>query len=461
MEGFQSGKCVSKILSPLRTVVTVVDDGSERICHIASDCDNLNSIHLNRYMRNDVAQALDISRDKVVLFVSHNHCRVRYENKAQQAFESYDKLVESLILPEGRRIISGIRNLAKDLLLELEEATVHWSKTSEERITYNRKGRRIDGKSYFIREEDRSLLGEDFSGKIDSDVYIICFKRKSDQSPICFWTQFTGHPVTAFHPEHEIFFWEFPGVACKELSDYYSKEKSVPVAFMQGCAGDINSKFMLSGDVEKATSYGKHLGQSFISASKGMEKSVCNHLHFEKKEVLLPLSKLPSKKYLEKELKEIDDFLNKLSNEEDDTYECVGLNFPKSVSPEFRSFLVRDVKEWNEWAIEQYKFGHEEELMKQLPMNLIYIKLGDIAIVGMPCEPFSDIGRQIKKNSPFCATIPCGYTNTNHGYIPDSHSINDREYMSSFHRYTKYRAPFSEKSSDALVENVTLTLNEI
>ena len=36
----------------------------------------------------------------------------------------------------------------------------------ERRISYNRKGRRADGTTYFMREEDRLLLGRDFCGDI-------------------------------------------------------------------------------------------------------------------------------------------------------------------------------------------------------------------------------------------------------------------------------------------------------
>jgi hypothetical protein len=47
-------------------------------------------------------------------------------------------------------------------------------------------------------------------------------------------------------------------------------------------------------------------------------------------------------------------------------------------------------------------------------------------------------------------TIACAYANLTHGYIPDGPNVGDREYMSSFHRYTRFRPPFARPAGDAM-----------
>lgn len=42
----------------------------------------------------------------------------------------------------------------------------------------------------------------------------------------------------------------------------------------------------------------------------------------------------------------------------------------------------------------------------------------DIALVGIPGEPFVEIGLQVKESSPFEHTLFCGYTNVGWAYIP-------------------------------------------
>ena len=46
------------------------------------------------------------------------------------------------------------------------------------------------------------------------------------------------------------------------------------------------------------------------------------------------------------------------------------------------------------------------------------VSFGDVAFAGLPGEPFTDIGRGIKKQSPFTMTIPCCCANGYQGYYP-------------------------------------------
>jgi hypothetical protein len=47
------------------------------------------------------------------------------------------------------------------------------------------------------------------------------------------------------------------------------------------------------------------------------------------------------------------------------------------------------------------------------------LRIGDMAIVAMPGEPFAEIGAAVKKGSPFPFTMFCGYSSgTGGGYMP-------------------------------------------
>ncbi len=50
------------------------------------------------------------------------------------------------------------------------------------------------------------------------------------------------------------------------------------------------------------------------------------------------------------------------------------------------------------------------------------IGIGDIAFVGFPGEPYTEIGRRVKRDSAFKMTIPCCNTNDWHSYIPMEYS---------------------------------------
>jgi len=48
------------------------------------------------------------------------------------------------------------------------------------------------------------------------------------------------------------------------------------------------------------------------------------------------------------------------------------------------------------------------------------IRIGSVAVVGLPGEPFNEIGTRIKQSSPAEFTICCGYSNEVLGYLPTS-----------------------------------------
>jgi hypothetical protein len=48
------------------------------------------------------------------------------------------------------------------------------------------------------------------------------------------------------------------------------------------------------------------------------------------------------------------------------------------------------------------------------------------------------------------ALLTWGYANVSYGYITDGPNTGDREYMSSFYRYTKYRPPLRKPAGDVL-----------
>ena len=80
------------------------------------------------------------------------------------------------------------------------------------------------------------------------------------------------------------------------------------------------------------------------------------------------------------------------------------------------------------------------------------LAIGDrLAFAGLPCEPFVDIGRAIKAQSPFGTTLITCLTNGSEGYIPSTkaHSEGGYEGLSS-----RFAAPTGDKLVAAQVEQL-------
>jgi hypothetical protein len=65
------------------------------------------------------------------------------------------------------------------------------------------------------------------------------------------------------------------------------------------------------------------------------------------------------------------------------------------------------------WAWQQ---GPDAQLIEEIEIQVL--TLGDVAIVALPVELFTEFGRQIKAQSPFQETFIATLANGWHGYVP-------------------------------------------
>jgi hypothetical protein len=362
-------------------------------------------------------------------------------------------LREDQLTDEGKDLVKGVLDVAARLPPAAVSVRLAWSVGHERRISYNRKGRRADGSPYYIREEDRGVLGTDFNGDIDDDAPVLAFLGE-DGKPIALLVQFTAHPVTAFHPEEPSTFGDYPQVACDDLSEYWG---GVPVGFLQGCAAEINSKGLLANipaqeKVADATRYGHLLGQTYIGACRNLQFSQREDLDISWRRVALSFDDIPSVESLQDDLSEMEDFLRRCANGDENTLTCCGLNFPSTLSPPFRAKLIEPCLRWTLWALSLHNDDRAGQVLSEVEVEIGVFRIGDVGIVGLPLEPFLGIGRQIRAGSALPLTIPCGYMNDNIGYVPDSPNLGDRDYSSSFYRYTNGFLPFAPPGGDLLAQ---------
>lgn len=455
---------VEKVYSGLKTTVLLLRDNGLTLCLIASHI-TAHTRRLNDLIRKQTAAALGIPADNVLFFSVHNHCAVHPNNEETLYWWHGEKRSpgKNLLNDTGNKLLNGIVDGAKKLLGSLVPVSVWYACGKEGRISYNRKGRHDDGSAYFMREEDRLLLGKDFRGEIEEDAPVVALKDEKGNL-VSFIVQFSAHPVTGYHPEHPIVFGEYPQVAADTLSAHFSKKgKPVPVAFLQGCAGNMNTKGFMTGNVELSRKYGTMLGQTFIRACRKLKKSQSDTLGFSTAKSGLPFSRLPSEKALVKEMDEMADFIRRVeAGDEESTLICLGQNFPrKALTPAYRVVLVKAFRPWTVWALKTVRAGKTDALPRFLETQVYAVRIGDVGIVGLEGEPFTGIGRQIKAGSPFPLTIPCGYVNVSHGYVPDGPNVGDQDYFSSFYRFTRYRPPYRKPGGDVWAQTGVRLLKQL
>ncbi|HEY2574603.1 MAG TPA: hypothetical protein VGH65_11055 [Verrucomicrobiaceae bacterium] len=458
----KTGARVRRVAGPLKSTVTLLADGANRLCLVTTHLNSPKSINVSTLFRRLIAEDLEIAMSQVILCVSHNHTDMKVAENQCEAYDTLSlepqEIPEAKLLPFGEELLGQLRKCARQLPALLQPVTVWWAEGSEGRITYNRKGRRANGSTYLMREEDRDLMGADFNGDIDRQAPVVVLKNDQDE-PVTAIVQFTGHPVTSFHPERPVVFGEWPQVACDDVAAFLSPGNPAPVSFIQGCAADVNSKGMFRGDVALSEHYGHLLGGSYIEALGRLQPSARDGFDHAMETVKIPLGPLPSKEALLAEVSEMQEFIRRAHAGDENTLFCCGLNFPRELSTAYRGQLIEGVLPWTRWALDLRQRGAADTVSRKLEIQLHVLRLGDVGFVFMPFEPFQGIGRRMREHSPLPLTIPCGYSNVSYGYLPDGPNANpaDGEYMTAHHRYSRFRAPYVPPAGDVLaIEGVKI-----
>ncbi len=101
------------------------------------------------------------------------------------------------------------------------------------------------------------------------------------------------------------------------------------------------------------------------------------------------------------------------------------------------------------------KFIRFADAPEKLELKLSCIGFGDVAFVGFPGEPFTEIGRTIKEKSPFSVTIPTCNTNGSEGYFSMRADIEGGV------GYEAMSARFEAGVSEDLIETAISLTNEL
>jgi len=86
-----------------------------------------------------------------------------------------------------------------------------------------------------------------------------------------------------------------------------------------------------------------------------------------------------------------------------------------------------------------------------LKLHINSVRFGDVAITGIPGEPFTAIGRGIKEGSPFGMTIVCCCSNGYEGYFPTTDALTEGGYEA---RSSQYMPGIAESLIEASIENL-------
>lgn len=129
-------------------------------------------------------------------------------------------------------------------------------------------------------------------------------------------------------------------------------------------------------------------------------------------------------------------------------------------TPSYRGTLITEV----EYPLRLLRLHYGSERVPACEAEVQALQIGPIAIVALPGEIFSSLGRRIKGDSPLGAsfTLVAGWSNDNVGYIPDRDAYPLGGYEADVaSRYYGYPAGWAPEAGDALVDAAGALLSTV
>ena len=412
--GYFGHRVSNGVLDPLCIECVAVSDGSNAaLIYCVDDLHLTNPFFEKAFPA--ITAATGIPRDRIYVHSTHTHTGPTDWPRA-----NYSKAENELVMNFAENRICKLADAGKFALADMAPSKIAVAKTVCKDISFIRRYRMKDGS---VRTNP-GLLNQDAKGPLgspDETVQLIRFKRTG--APDIAIVNFGTHPDTVSGLKYSA---DWPGFVRSTFENGIGG--GVKCLFLNGAQGDVNHHFRFPPPGRAALNAEKkscplaiavHMGRAVAGAAISVW-DVCEEVPAGPVRGIVASHPMPANVPTADEIKWVELF----DAGRRDEIPLSGMEIKTLTSPGSR--------------VRKLKGGPDH-----LDILVSSVAIGDsLAFAGLPCEPFVDIGRAIKSQSPFRTTIVTCLTNGSEGYIPSTkaHSEGGYEGLSS-----RFAAPTGDR----------------
>ena len=344
---------------------------------------------LNRAYTDTVSSAIldktGIAPDHIIIACSHTHsgpAGVGYFN------ESEHELLESI----KEKLVSALDQLVKNL----KPVAVGCASGKEDTISHYRRFLDADGKVVMIWEQDPVANNLICQGEIDPEVGVL--KVVDAQNPDKIMTilfNHAGHP-NVMSGDNYMISADYPGVTQKAVED----EFGAVAMFVNGAQGTMDIDNWKYRDWEGMEYIGSTLAKAVSETAKTVKPTDSAVIRGSFAEY-----EIPARQVSDELLKWAEDIIEQTGGKVQPLADGVG--------DDYKALLYKNLR---------------NDQDKPIQMKQICFAIGDTAFISFPGELFTEIGMQIKAESPFAHTYIIGLANGSEGYFPTRKAISQGGY---------------------------------
>ena len=366
--------------------------------------------------REYASKATSLDKQAIFIHTTHTHVGPCFGHKDAWT-NDIDKEYDSFVM---KKIADSIVYAIADL----KPARMGIGFSKAERIGFNRRYLMKDGSTQTNPGVNNPDIVKSI-GLLDETVNVIRFERECGDNVVI--GNYGNHPDVIGNNKASA---DWPGFARRIFERAVENTKCVFFNGAQGdinhvnvkpVGGDLNGMFNDFDDVTRGYAHSRHMGNVVAGALMNV---------YEKVE-FLPVD----------EIKFVEEIANVASNmptpdemEEARYINAMHLASKDSELPYKGMMLTTMVAD----AGRKIRLEQGPEFF---PMNLTGIKIGDVAFIGIPGEPFTGIGMGLKESKGWKMVCPTCLTNGSRGYFPMKDSYDEGGYEA---RSSNYKAGVAE-----------------
>ncbi len=327
------------------------------------------------YLRKYVASNMDISADHVMIHATHTHSGPQSKLDAPEAKAYLTKAVGSVFMANER----------------LRPTRLHVGRSFEHRVSHNRRLKGKDGTTHMVWETFEPGFIVESLGGIDPEMITVCLEQ--DGEMVASIINFGCHPTT-LTGNNWLYSADYPGYLAESVRKV--KGKDFAAMFLNGACGNVTQVDHEAGFIDtyqECQRIGYILGVSALEAMRTAQPLSAQAL------VRVSQEQVPLKKMT-------------ITDEQYAWATKVMERVAKEGMPPLQPDGIPDELYADMWVKMYAEQGEIDSLEVQV------IRIGDLAVVGLPGEIFNEFGIYIKEHSPFENTIVVGLANAAAGYFP-------------------------------------------
>ena len=417
-------------LDDLEVNTMILSCGDKKIALISVDVCGFTNEFADQ-VRELVAEKTEVPFENIFLSATHTHTGPQLN--AARAFGSCE-MIETYVSFMSERIVDSV----KLAITDIKPAKMGYiTGYAPERVAYIRRYKMKDGSTMTCPPVNNPEIDHPI-GELDQRVHILRFDREGGKTVIL-----VNYGLHADTVNGEMISSDWPGWMRRTLDKAL---EGVETIFFNGAEGDVGSTNVnpTGGDMNdteisfdnemKSPGMARFVGRALAGTVLQVYDKVhyidVDNIDIIKKDVLIPAN-VPDPKDLPlaRKYKELHD----AGKDDEIPYQAMELTTV---------------------VAEATRMCNLAEGPENFNLTLTGVKIGDIAMVGIPGEPFTDIGVGIKEAEGWAMIMPCALTNGGMGYFPMMSAYDEGGYEA---RSSRFKAGVAE----TIIDNSKKLLDEM